>query len=160
MILRVFGFGVVVVDSGMVAAADNWNCQLESITLTSKILSKTEDNTIMEAVDPEVSVTYMNMSHVRLTFRLALLCTKLIPSERPTMKEVARILAALLPPSPYLTKKLTSPSPLKPVDYSQFLIDKGLHRPQQLQQQLNQVENSSDSQWVLRFGEVISKNTM
>ncbi|GAB2230547.1 hypothetical protein Drorol1_Dr00014819 [Drosera rotundifolia] len=36
MILRVFGFGVVVVDGGMAAAADNWNCQLESITLTSK----------------------------------------------------------------------------------------------------------------------------
>ncbi|GAB2217589.1 hypothetical protein Droror1_Dr00000788 [Drosera rotundifolia] len=26
----------MVVDGGMVAAADNWNCQLESITLTSK----------------------------------------------------------------------------------------------------------------------------
>ncbi|GAB2249926.1 hypothetical protein Droror1_Dr00013285 [Drosera rotundifolia] len=151
----VYSFGVVLLEllTGKKAVDNDWN-------LHQLILSKTDDNTVMEAVDPEVSVTCMNMSHVRLTFRLALLCTKLIPSERPTMQEVARILGALLPPPPQLTKKPTSPSPEKSVDYSQFLIDKGLHHPQQLQQQLNQVENSSDAQWVVRFGEVISKNTM
>ncbi|KAL9264587.1 LRR receptor-like serine/threonine-protein kinase ERL1-like protein, partial [Drosera capensis] len=153
----VYSFGVVLLEllTGKKAVDNDWN-------LHQLILSKTDDNTVMEAVDPEVSVTCMNMSHARLTFRLALLCTKLIPSERPTMQEVARILGSLLPPPPpQLTKKPTSLSPEKSVDYSQFLIDKGLHRPQQLQQQLNQVENSSDAQWVLRFdGFVPSRNSV
>ncbi|GAB2294076.1 hypothetical protein Dimus_028293 [Dionaea muscipula] len=157
----VYSFGIVLLEllTGKKAVDNDWN-------LHQLILSKTDDNTVMEVVDPEVSITCMNMSHVRLTFRLALLCTKLLPSERPTMKEVARILGSLLPPPLPLSKKPNSPAaPEKnsPVDYSQFLIEKGVlpQQQQQQQQEHSHIDNSSsDAQWFLRFGEVISNNTL
>lgn len=114
----------------------------------------------MEAVDQEVLVTCMNLTHVRKTFQLALLCTKRHPSERPTMHEVARALVSLLPSAP--VAKLCS-APTKPVDYSQFVGDKGLQQSQLEQKQRQQVPqetNSSDAQWLARFREVISMNTL
>ncbi|KAJ0042125.1 hypothetical protein Pint_17300 [Pistacia integerrima] len=117
------------------------------------ILSKADDNTVMEAVDPEVSVTCMDMNNVRKTFQLALLCTKRNSLDRPTMQEVARILVSLLPASP--TKSTLAP---KSTDYAKFVIDKG-HLRRQLQQQQVQQNNSSDAQWFVRFGEFISKNS-
>lgn len=121
------------------------------------MLSKADDDTLMEAVDPEVSVTCMDLSHVRKAFQLALLCTKQHPSGRPTMHEVCRVLVSLMPPPP---KKPCSTNP-KNIDYAQFVIGKEqtqLQVPQQ-QQQLQEDNNSSDAQWFVRFGEVISKNT-
>ncbi|KAK1575110.1 hypothetical protein Q3G72_002717 [Acer saccharum] len=118
------------------------------------IMSKADDNTVMEAVDPEVSVTCLDLNKVRKTFQLALLCTKRHPSDRPTMQEVSRVLLSLLPPPP---AKPTS-APTKPIDYSKFVIDKG--QKQQPQQQVKQENNSSDAQWFVQFGEVISKNTL
>ena len=123
-----------------------------------QILSKADDNTVMEAVDPEVSVTCMDLAHVRKTFQLALLCTKRHPSERPTMHEVARVLVSLVPAPP---TKLCS-APPKSIDYAQFVIDKGQQRSQleQQQQRIQRETNSSDDQWFVRFREVISKNTL
>ncbi|KAK8703390.1 hypothetical protein V6N13_021706 [Hibiscus sabdariffa] len=123
------------------------------------ILSKADDNTVMEAVDPEVSVTCLNLAHVRKTFQLALLCTKRHPSERPSMHDVARALVSLLPAAP--PTKLCS-APTKPVDYAQFVVGKGLQpRQSQLeQQQPRQETNSSDAQWFCRFREAISMNTL
>lgn len=116
-----------------------------------QILSKADDNTVMEAVDPEVSVTCTDMSNVRKTFQLALLCTKRNPLDRPTMQEVARVLVFLLPAPP--TKSTLAP---KSIDYAKFVIDKA-----QLQQQrVQQENNSSDAQWYVRFREVISKNSL
>ncbi|KAL9265879.1 LRR receptor-like serine/threonine-protein kinase ERL1-like protein [Drosera capensis] len=145
----VYSFGIVLLEllTGK-KAVDN------DLNLHQLILSKTDDNTVMEEVDPEVSITCMNMSHVKLTIQLALLCTKLHPSDRPTMKEVARILGTLLPPPTPLPKKSASPSPEKTIDYTQFLIERGKR------QQHQQPDNSSDAQWFLRFGEVISSNTL
>ena len=125
------------------------------IELYSQILSKADNNTVMEAVDPEVSVTCMDLSHVRKTFQLALLCTKRNPSERPTMHEVARVLVSLLPPPP----RKTCLDPPKTVDYAQFVIDKG-QQQSKMQQQQAQHNNSSDAQWLVQFGEVISKNSL
>ncbi|GMH08815.1 hypothetical protein Nepgr_010655 [Nepenthes gracilis] len=144
----VYSFGIVLFEllTGKKAVDNDSN-------LHQLILSKTDDNTVMEVVDPEVSVTCMNLSHVRKTFQLALLCTKRRPSERPTMQEVARVLVSLLPLP--LSKKLP-PAPLKTVNYAQLLKDKG--QPQQ-QRQCAQLDNS-DAQWFVRFGEVISKNTL
>jgi len=123
-------------------------------------MSKADDNTVMEAVDPEVSVTCMDLAHVRKTFQLALLCTKRNPSERPTMHEVARVLVSLLPPPP----RKPGFDPPKTVDYAQFVIDKGQQQSksqkQQQQQQVQQENNSADAQWFVRFGEVISNNTL
>ncbi|KAB2001634.1 hypothetical protein ES319_D11G007300v1 [Gossypium barbadense] len=151
----VYSFGIVLLEllTGKKAVDNESN-------LHQLILSKADDNTVMEAVDPEVSVTCMNMTHVRKTFQLALLCTKRHPSERPTMHEVARALVSLLPSAP--APKLCS-GPTKPVDYARFIIDKGLQRSQKEQQQRQQVPqetNSSDAQWFARFREVISMNTL
>lgn len=74
------------------------------------------------------------------------------------MHQVARVLVSLLPETPM--KPRSAP---KAIDYSKFVIDKErqqqpkmMLQPQQLVQQEN---NSSDAQWFVRFGEVISKNT-
>lgn len=122
--------------------------------LDVQILSKADDNTVMEAVDSEVSVTCVDMGLVRKAFQLALLCTKRHPSDRPTMHEVARVLLSLLPTA---APSLSKPSCLMPpakavVDYSKFV---GNHRGD-----ANDDDSSSDRQWFVRFGEVISKSTI
>lgn len=118
----------------------------------SQILSKADTNTVMESVDPEVSVTCMDLSHVRKTFQLALLCTKRNPTERPTMHEVARVLLSLLPAT--ATKHGSIP---KGIDYAKFVAaDKEPQKPKPQQQE----SHSSDAQWFVRFSEVISKNTL
>lgn len=122
-----------------------------------QILSKADDDTVMEAVDPEVSVTCMDLTHVRKAFQLALLCTKCHPSERPTMQEVARVLVFLLPTPPNKPKSTLS----KQIDQTKFLMGKEQHKPQvQQQQQLHADNSSSDAHWFVRFGQVISKNTL
>lgn len=102
----------------------------------------------MDAVDSEVSVTCTDLNLVRKTFQLALLCTKRIPSERPNMHEVARVLVSLLPIPP------TKPSsiPPKAINYTRYVVDTGG------KQQCD--HSSSDAQWFVRFGEVISKTTL
>ncbi|CAL9008560.1 unnamed protein product [Prunus brigantina] len=155
----VYSFGVVLLEllTGKKAVDKESN-------LHQLILSKADTNTVMETVDPEVSVTCMDLSHVRKTFQLALLCLKRNPIERPTMHEVARVLVSLLPAPP--TKHC---SVSKGIDYAKFAVDKGQQQPklqQQLQPQqqqqhpVQQESNSSDAQWFERFGEVISKNTL
>ncbi|KAL0317692.1 UNVERIFIED_CONTAM: LRR receptor-like serine/threonine-protein kinase ERL1 [Sesamum angustifolium] len=137
----VYSFGIVLLEllTGK-KAVDN------DLNLLQLVLSKAENDTLMETVDPEVSVTCMDVSHVRKTFQLALLCTKRNPSERPTMHEVSRFLGSLLPPPP---KKPCSVPP-KNIDYSQFVIGKGQQPHLQIpQQQLQQDNNSSDAQWLL-----------
>lgn len=115
-----------------------------------QILSKADDNTVMEAVDSEVSVTCTDMSLVKKTFQLALLCTKRYPSERPTMHEVARVLVSLLPPPP---AKPSSVVPPKQANYAQRLVEEA--------KQHKQTDSSlSDAQWFVKFGEVISKSSL
>ncbi|XWS37728.1 hypothetical protein CRYUN_Cryun19dG0069900 [Craigia yunnanensis] len=149
----VYSFGVVLLEllTGKKAVDNESN-------LHQLILSKADDNTVMEAVDPEVSVTCMDLAHVRKTFQLALLCTKRHPSERPTMHEVARVLVSLVPAPP---TKLCS-APPKSIDYAQFVIDEGQQRSEleHQQQRIQRETNSSDVQWFVRFREVISKNTL
>ncbi|KAM7504669.1 hypothetical protein LguiB_003573 [Lonicera macranthoides] len=148
----VYSFGIVLLEllTGKKAVDNESN-------LHQLILSKADDNTVMEAVDPEVSVTCMDLAHVRKTFQLALLCTKSHPLERPTMHEVARVLVSLLPPPP--VKTCTAPPP-KCIDYAQFVIGKGQHQLKSQQQpQAPHDNNSSDAQWYVRFRELVSKNT-
>lgn len=118
-----------------------------------QILSKADDNTVMEAVDSEVSVTCTDMGLVRKAFQLALLCTKRHPSDRPTMHEVARVLLSLLPAS-----AMTTP---KTVDYSRLLASTTTAADMRGHDVTDIGDNSSsDEQWFVRFGEVISKHTM
>lgn len=145
----VYSFGIVLLEllTGKKAVDNDSN-------LHQLVLSKADDNTLMEAVDGEVSVTCMDISHVRKALQLALLCTKRHPSERPTMHEVSRVLVSLLPPPP--AKKGCS-TPPRSIDYTKFVIGKGLPQPQTPQPHSN---SSSDAQWFVRFGEVISNNTL
>lgn len=119
---------------------------------TFQILSKADDNTVMETVDPEVLVTCVDISHVRKTFQLALLCTKCNPSDRPTMHEVSKILVSLLPAS--VTKSFVT---TKPTDYTKLLLN---HGHPQLQSQAVDINTSSDAHWFIRFRDAISNNTL
>ncbi|KAK4799737.1 hypothetical protein SAY86_025102 [Trapa natans] len=144
----VYSFGIVLLELLTGKKAVDNECNLLHL-----ILSKANDDTIMEAVDPEVSVTCVDISHVKKVFQLALLCTKRHPSDRPSMHEVARVLVSLVPTP---TTKKTSPVPLKSIDYARFVIN---NQGQQHQLMADQ-ENSSDAQWFVRFREVVSKNTL
>ncbi|CAA0809520.1 LRR receptor-like serine/threonine-protein kinase ERL1 [Striga hermonthica] len=153
----VYSFGIVLLEllTGKKAVDNDSN-------LHQLVLSKADDDTLMETVDPEVSVTCVDLSHVKKAFQLALLCTKRHPSERPTMHEVSRVLVSLLPPPPKKASPTSAASP-RSVDYAQFVIGKGqpnFFTPQHEQQQVGQDNNSSDAQWFVRFGEVISNNTL
>lgn len=117
-----------------------------------QILSKADNNTVMEAVDPEVSITCIDLAHVKKTFQLALLCTKRNPSERPSMHEVARVLVSLIPAPP----SKVAGAPAKTFDYAHFVIEKGQHHRKLEGQQPQQDNNSSNAQWFVRFGDVIS----
>ncbi|KAL0533302.1 hypothetical protein IC582_030115 [Cucumis melo] len=147
----VYSFGIVLLEllTGKKAVDDESN-------LHQLILSKIDNNTVMEAVDPEVSVTCIDLAHVRKTFQLALLCTKHNSSERPTMHEVSRVLISLQPAQPTVKR---SSFPTKTLDYAQYVIEKGQHRKLkggQEEQQKSDV-NTSDARWFVQFGEVTSE---
>lgn len=108
-----------------------------------QILSKTDDNTVMEAVDAEVSVTCVDSGHIKKTFQLALLCTKRNPLERPTMQEVSRVLLSLLPSPP--PKKLLSPAKLQ----------EGEER-----RESHSSDTTTTPQWFVQFREDISKSSL
>ncbi|XP_027358808.1 LRR receptor-like serine/threonine-protein kinase ERL1 [Abrus precatorius] len=146
----VYSFGIVLLEllTGKKAVDNDSN-------LHHLILSKADSNTVMETVDPEVSVTCMDLAHVKKTFQLALLCTKTNPSERPTMHEVARVLGSLLPAPP---SNIFAP-PTKTIDYAQFVIQKRnhLHHPQMDRLQPPQEKYSND-QWFVHFEDVVSNS--
>ncbi|XP_050387842.1 LRR receptor-like serine/threonine-protein kinase ERL2 [Argentina anserina] len=130
----VYSFGIVLLEllTGKKAVDKESN-------LHELILSKADNNTVMETVDPEVSVTCMDITHVKKTFQLALLCTKRNPTERPTMQEVARVLVSLLPL--HHPKKPLS----KGIDYAKFAVDKEQQQqqPKVQQQQPRPVQHES-----------------
>ncbi|XP_058739854.1 LRR receptor-like serine/threonine-protein kinase ERL1 [Vicia villosa] len=147
----VYSFGIVLLEllTGKKAVDNDSN-------LHQLILSKADNNTVMEAVDPEVSVTCVDLAHVKKTFQLALLCTKKNPSERPTMHEVTRVLISLLPAPP--SKVIAAMG--KSFDYAPFVVDKGEH-PRKLDGlQPQRDNNSSNAQWFVRFGDAISKSSL
>ncbi|CAL9076830.1 unnamed protein product [Musa acuminata var. zebrina] len=116
------------------------------------ILSKADDNTVMEAVDSEVSITCMDMGLVKKAFQLALLCTKRHPSDRPSMHQVALVLVTLLPAP---SSKPSTAAP-KPTDYTHYLAA----GPVVKANAKHDSSSLSDGQWFVRFGEVISKSTL
>jgi tRNA A-37 threonylcarbamoyl transferase component Bud32 len=142
----VYSFGIVLLEllTGKKAVDNESN-------LHQLILSKADDNTVMEAVDSEVSITCTDMNHVKKMFQLALLCTKRHPLDRPTMHEVARVLISLLP-APLCSKKpVFTPEPMA-MDFTRFLM------PRHERDVIG--DSSSDAHWFVRFGEAISKNSM
>ncbi|KAE8769363.1 erecta-like leucine-rich-repeat receptor-like kinase [Hordeum vulgare] len=149
----VYSFGIVLLEllTGMKAVDNDSN-------LHQLIMSRADDNTVMEAVDSEVSVTCTDMGLVRKAFQLALLCTKRHPIDRPTMHEVARVLLSLMPPPPAAVKPSsygkTTTDASKKVDYTRYLAAAATPDTD------HGDNSSSDEQWFVRFGEVISKHTM
>ncbi|KAL7596680.1 hypothetical protein Lser_V15G27889 [Lactuca serriola] len=51
-----------------------------------------EENSMVEALDPEIKQANSFMEEICLVFKLGLICTSTLPSSRPTMKEVLEIL--------------------------------------------------------------------
>ncbi|XP_071732197.1 uncharacterized protein [Rutidosis leptorrhynchoides] len=146
----VYSFGIVLLEllTGKKAVDNESN-------LHQLILSKADDNTVMESVDPEVSVTCIDLSQVKKTFQLALLCTRRLPSDRPTMHEVAGILQSLLPA---VSGTKTSLGPETKTKYAQDANGDEHHSPQH-QHQHQHDDTSSDGQWFLRFRDLVSNNT-
>ncbi|KAJ3672486.1 hypothetical protein LUZ60_007207 [Juncus effusus] len=145
----VYSFGVVLLEllTGKKAVDNDSN-------LHQLILSKADDNTVMEAVDSEVSITCTDSNHIKKAFQLALLCTKRYPSDRPTMHEVSRVLLSLLPnPNPSGKNLIFTATNM---DFTRFLNPSNEVKSESY----NSGDSSSDSQWFVRFGEVISKNSM
>ncbi|XP_078442055.1 ERECTA-like 1 [Wolffia australiana] len=116
------------------------------------ISAKVDDDTIMEAVDEEVKETCEDLSQVRRAMQLALLCTKRHAWERPPMNEVARVLISLLLP-PAAAAKPPPKAAAEPIDYTRLLAGSDLTA------QIDD-RSSSDAHWFLKFGEVISKNSL
>ncbi|CAF2356374.1 LRR receptor-like serine/threonine-protein kinase ERL2 [Brassica napus] len=130
----VYSFGVVLLEllTGKKAVDNEAN-------LHQLILSKADDNTVMDAVDAEVSVTCVDSGHIKKTFQLALMCAKRNPMERPTMQEVARVLLSLLPSPP--PKKPPSPQGVEERRESHSL-------------------DTASPQWFVQFREAISKSSL
>ncbi|XP_022859322.1 LRR receptor-like serine/threonine-protein kinase ERECTA isoform X2 [Olea europaea var. sylvestris] len=141
----VYSYGIVLLEllSGRKAVDNESN-------LHHLILTKASNNAVVDAVDPEISKICKDLGEVEKVFQLALLCTKRLPSERPTMHEVARVLGTMVPPS---NLKTLTPSPSGPCYMDEYANPKTPH--------LANCSSMStlDAQLFLKFGEVISQNS-
>eukprot|EP01018_Ginkgo_biloba_P004937 Gb_26881 [translate_table: standard] len=152
----VYSYGIVLLEllTGRKAVDNESN-------LLQLILSKADNNTVMETVDPEVAATCTDLGIVRKVFQLALLCTKKQPSDRPTMHEVSRVLQSILPVP---AAKQAAPSirinqlPPNNSNYRRYLDEyaDGKHGDATG----SSTSSTSDGHLFVRFGEVISQNTV
>ena len=139
----------------------NW---LASLSLTlglllSQILSKTANNAVMETVDPEITATCKDLGAIKKVFQLALLCTKRQPLDRPTMHEVTRVLGSLVPSiTPPKQPALSPTAPLPSTKVSCYMDEyANLKTPHMVN---CPSMSTSDAQLFLKFGEVISQNSV
>lgn len=149
----VYSYGIVLLEllTGR-KAVDN------DLNLHQLILSKTDNNTVMETVDTEVAATCKDLGVVRKVFQLALLCTKKRPSDRPTMHEVARVIQSLLPvPEPKQVSSVRMNQSAPSNDYRRYLDEYADSKHRDV---TGSTSSTSDGQLFVRFGEVISQNTV
>lgn len=150
----VYSYGIVLLEllTGKKAVDNESN-------LHHLILSKTANNAVMETVDPDISATCKDLGEVKKVFQLALLCTKRQPSERPTMHEVVRVLGSFTP-STTPQKQLTPnpPSLLASTKVSSYMDEYANLKTPHLVNCPSM--SASDAQLFLKFGEVISKNSV
>lgn len=150
----VYSYGIVLLELLTGRKAVDNDCNLHHL-----ILSKAAKNAVMETVDPEVTATCKDLGAVKKVFQLALLCTKKQSGDRPTMHEVTRILGTLVPeiPLPKQTPPALPPSlPSARVsaftdNYSSLRVPHVIKSP---------TISTSDAQLFLKFGEVISQNSV
>nr|QAS62472.1 receptor protein kinase-like protein [Sedum alfredii] len=147
----VYSFGIVLLEllTGKKAVDDDSN-------LHHLIMSKTANNTVMETVEPEITATCKDLGDVKKVFQLALLCTKKQPSDRPTIHEVTRVLSSLSPPDPTPT---TVPTQFHSTTGRQCYMDEyaNLKAPHMVN---CPSMSTSDAQLFLKFGQVISQNSV
>ncbi|KAH9618377.1 hypothetical protein KSS87_000825 [Heliosperma pusillum] len=148
----VYSYGVVLLEllTGRKAVDNESN-------LHHLILSKTANNAVMETVDSEITATCKDLGAVKKVFQLALLCTKKQPGDRPTMHEVTRVLSSLIlevQPKQATVLPPPIPSAQKPSYMDEYANLKAPHM-------VNcPTMSTSDAQLFLKFGEVISQNSV
>ncbi|KAL0330513.1 UNVERIFIED_CONTAM: LRR receptor-like serine/threonine-protein kinase ERECTA [Sesamum radiatum] len=149
----VYSYGIVLLEllTGRKAVDNESN-------LHHLILTKAASNAVMDTVDPEILETCKDLGEVKKVFQLALLCTKRQPLDRPTMHEVVRVLGTLVPPP---EAKLSTPiiSAQLPSAKAQCYMDEyaNLKTPHLVN---CSSMSTSDAQLFLKFGEVISQNSV
>ncbi|XP_057959901.1 LRR receptor-like serine/threonine-protein kinase ERECTA [Malania oleifera] len=151
----VYSYGIVLLEllTGKKAVDNESN-------LHHMILSKTADNAVMDTIDPDISATCKDLGAVKKVFQLALLCTKKQPTDRPTMHEVTRVLSSLtLSETPKQQTSTPPPPPLLPSAKVPCYMDEyaNLKNPHMVN---CSTMSTSDAQLFLKFGEVISKNSI
>lgn len=116
-------------------------------------MSKLEGKTIQDAVDPHVRATCREMDSLEKTLKLALLCTKLNPSLRPSMYDVSQVLLSLLPiQSP--TYSPTSNLKESPASKQRRYVD--MYSTKQ-SEDISRSGSSSGEELLNQFEEVISR---
>ncbi|KAK4487608.1 hypothetical protein RD792_005741 [Penstemon davidsonii] len=150
----IYSYGIVLLEllTRRKAVDDDYN-------LHHLILSKASDNAVMDTVDPEIPETCKDLGEVKKVFQLALLCSKRQPSDRPSMHEVVRVLGTMVTES--------EPKMFKPI------VPHGSHPSTKVQCYMDEYVNlktphlvncssmsTSDAELFLKFGEVISQNSV
>ncbi|KAL6512235.1 hypothetical protein OROHE_019847 [Orobanche hederae] len=151
----VYSYGIVLLE-----LLTGWKPVDNESNLHHLILTKAANNSVMDTVDPDISETCEDLGEVKKVFQLALLCTKRQPSVRPTMHEVVRVLGSMVPP-PEAAKSFVSlqPAPLLQLGKVQCYVDEyaNLRTPHLVN--CSSI-STSDAQLFLKFGEVISQNSV
>ncbi|KAK1302538.1 LRR receptor-like serine/threonine-protein kinase ERECTA [Acorus calamus] len=156
----VYSYGIVLLEllTGKKAVDDESN-------LHQLMLSKAANNSVMETVDPEITATCADLSAVKKVFQLALLCSKRQPSDRPTMHEVARVLSFLVQP-PTIPEQKQQQQQQQQQQSNTTVFPNYVYEYANLKNHPNSVNcdasslSTSDTQLFLKFGEVISQNSI
>ncbi|KAL2346608.1 hypothetical protein Fmac_000608 [Flemingia macrophylla] len=149
----VYSYGIVLLEllTGKKAVDNESN-------LHHLILSKAANDAVMETVDPDIRATCKDMGAVKKVFQLALLCTKKQRVDRPTMHEVTRVLASLVPSMVPPKQSVPTKADSQPSANMQCYKDE--YANIQTPQLMNcPSKSTSDAQLFIKFGEVISQNS-
>ena len=117
----------------------------------------------MDILDPEVKITCTDLSSVKKALQLALLCSKKQPSARPTMHDVVRVLFTLFPSQSPKAVAATSPQIRAGSNYHRYLddyADRQQHREDLTGSSSSTSSSTSEGHLFVKFGEVISQNTV
>jgi serine/threonine protein kinase len=88
----VYSFGIVLLE-----LLANKKAVDDEVNLLDWVMSQLEGKTMQDVIDPHVRATCQDMDALEKTLKLALLCSKLNPSHRPSMYDVSQVLLSLLP---------------------------------------------------------------
>uniref|UniRef100_A0A7I4BPG7 non-specific serine/threonine protein kinase n=1 Tax=Physcomitrium patens TaxID=3218 RepID=A0A7I4BPG7_PHYPA len=89
----VYSFGIVLLE-----ILANKKAVDDEVNLLDWVMSQLEGKTMQDVIDPHVRATCKDVDALEKTLKLALLCSKLNPSHRPSMYDVSQVLLSLLPP--------------------------------------------------------------